>query len=272
MNNNYLIGGSVALNYLLPDNKENRKPKDIDVFIYDNITEEDKKEIKEYLFNLFNIEKIEFLVNPILLDYYSNKSTIISLDDLYTLKVSHLFWDINWEKHMYDSVRLNKLGCVLNEELFNKLYGFWLNYHNFDSKLKVKRSNLNMKLDDFFDNNIKCEIKHDDIHEIINPNPIYKKIIVQEGYASTDEDKWNNLGFEDKIKLIQEETMVMAYERLNNRYYKAAYNWQLKQLILKHLPFCEAKFAIINYKELVNCPFDYVKLINNKKINKNGIN
>ena len=53
----------------------------------------------------------------------------IDKDDLCTLKASHLCWNINWEKHMWDLQFLLKKGCIIDNNLFMKLYDYWNVYH-----------------------------------------------------------------------------------------------------------------------------------------------
>ena len=121
--------------------------------------------------------------------------------------------------------------------------------------------NLKLQPEKFFDNAIKCTIKHDDIHEILNPNPLYKKILVGDETVNTSDEKFENLTHEEKMNLIREECMVMAYERLGGRDFRSAYKWMMKKLIINHLPLEEGLFAILNYKEIYLPKFNYVKKI-----------
>lgn len=195
----------------------------------------------------------EYHSNPIFRSY---KRSIMGPDDLFTLKISHLFWDTNWDKHIYDVMFLRDKGCILKRDLFDKLYKHWK-----EELPKIKKSNLKLKPEEFFDNAIKCPIPHDDIHEILNPNPTYKKILVGDGTVATSDEKFESLSHEEKMDLIREECMVMAYERLGGRDFRSAYKWMLKKLILNHLPLEQGLFAILNYKELHLPTINYVKEI-----------
>ena len=98
-----IIIGSTAIKFWYPDFK--REPKDLDLILYEG--EEIPKEFLE------KYNKIETLSNPILLQFCKNNlfqiSPYLNPDILYTLKMSHMFWDINWEKHMFDILDLNGL-------------------------------------------------------------------------------------------------------------------------------------------------------------------
>src|SRR6188768_1330935 len=102
-----ILIGSHAIKHWFPDFK--RIPKDIDYVVL--------KERKN------SIKGVEYLVNPILIEYY--KEEIAEPNTLYTLKMSHIFWDINWSKHLYDLQFLKDKGCILDKELFYKLYEYW---------------------------------------------------------------------------------------------------------------------------------------------------
>ena len=115
-----MIIGSTAIKYWYPDFR--REPKDLDI-------------IKGmYADDLRTTGKMEWLENPILRNHFTKPILYITPNELYTLKMSHLFWNINWEKHMFDVQFLRDKGCKLDRELFyivgNVLY-FSNNYFFF---------------------------------------------------------------------------------------------------------------------------------------------
>lgn len=233
---NILIG-SGAIAYHFKDFR--RVPKDLD-----------------YIGSGQNVARqIEYLPNPVFENY---EHDVMLPDDLYTLKISHLFWDINWSKHMYDVQFLRSKGCKLKHDLFDKLYAYWNEYHG-----SVKRSNLNMKAEDFFDNAMTV-YDHDALHFLLNPNPTYKKVLKNDAEVDVDEQKFLNLSHQEKLDLVYEEVYVMAYERLHNRSYREAYHWMLKKFIMFHAPIWEALFIIEHYVELHKPKINYVELLNNK--------
>lgn len=246
---NKILIGSRAIKYHFPDFRE---PKDYDYLIFDKSAVEQTTDS--------NV-KTEFLVNPIFKDY---PLLIMLPNDLYTLKISHLFWDINWDKHMYDTMFLRDKGCVFNRELFDKLYTHWSEYHG-----KQKKSNLTLPTEVFFQNAINYKLDHDLLHTFIHPEPAYLLITKNDGTVATDDEKFDALSDEDKSRIVTEECRVMAAERLNRRDYRVVHKWMYKKLILNHLPLEQALFAIFNYRELHLPTYDYVSVINKEMVLRN---
>lgn len=224
-----ILIGSAAIKHHFPD--FSRQVKDTD-----------------YIGKGKNTKAIEYHINPIF-DNYQHE--IMQPDDLYTLKMSHMFWDIKWEKHMFDIQFLKSKNCKLNKELFDKLYQYWCNLHGAN-----KRSDLNMSAENFFNNALK-EYDHDYLHTLLNPSPTYLKVLKDGAEVDVDEEKYHKLSHEDKLNLVREEVYVMAYERLNGRKYRTAYTWMLKKFIISHAPMFEALFIIENFIELHLPKIDY---------------
>lgn len=231
---NVLIG-SAAIKYHFPDFP--RKPKD-----YDFIGTKENDTLVD------NEIRKEFLANPIFDNYDDD---IMRPDDLYTLKISHLFWNINWEKHLHDVQFLKSKGCLFKKELFLKLYDYWNVVHG-----KNKRSDLKMSAEDFFDNALK-EYDHDQLHYLLTPVPTFTKVLKDGAEVEVDENKFHKLTFEEKLELVREEVYVMAYERLGGRDYRTAYSWMLKKFIMNHAPMYEALFIIDNHKVLYKPNINY---------------
>ncbi len=243
-----ILIGSKAIKHYFPEFK--REPKDIDYIV--NVDSRLKSE-----------NGIEYLQNPIIYNKYKPfTNTIISLNDLTTLKASHLFWNINWNKHMFDLQFLLSKGCGIDESLFFELYSYWSVYHG-----KNKRSDLKMSKEDFFNNAINYnESQHDDLHLIINPIPIYTLVLKEGKEVELCENKFNNLTHEQKLDFVREEVMVMAYERYKDLNYKIAYSIMLKKFIISLAPKFSLLFILKNYIELHKSKINFIKII------ENGIN
>lgn len=252
-----MIIGSLAIKHHFPDH--NREVKDIDIAI----SSKHNPEINSQ----YRIERLE---NSVLLDYvkevYGYMPEYCPPDELYTLKISHIFWDVFWEKNMWDTVFLQEKGCKLIRPLFDKLYQYWNKVHG-----KNKRSDLKMSAEDFFDNALNYHIDHDTMHEMLIKHPYFENqdkptytLILKDGAeVEVDENKYNNLTEQQKFNLVFEEVAVMATERYSKRYYKAAYNRMLKKFIIGHAPIWEALWIIENYKNLsTNIPFNFLKFLN----------
>lgn len=191
-------------------------------------------------------------------------------DQIYTLKVSHLFWDIKWEKTMWDVTWLRKKGCNLDRTLFEELYWHWESVHGV-----AKRADLNMMADAFFDNAIPDGHDHDLLHTLIKNPPTYTKILAnpeEPGAVAIDEQKFWDLETEDKYNVIREECYVMAYERMGDSDYRDAYLKQLKAWILHHGPSVNmGLFAIHNYDVLRKPLINYKEVIDYGKQGKANV-
>jgi len=244
-----VIIGSACLKHYFEDFP--RLPKDIDYLVPN----------KNMLVNVPG--KVEYHENEVLWSNFIAHNTFpkyLPINLLYTLKISHLFWDINWSKHMFDVQFMQNKGCVLDKELFYKLYKYWNTVHE-----PNKRSNLSMNAKDFFDNAIRCKYSHDYLHTLLINPPTYTKVLEDNQEVQVSEDKFNSLSFEDKCSLVIEEVQVMAYERYQNiSDYRFMYSKMLKKFIINHAPLWEALFIIQNYVLLHTAKFDFVKLISQK--------
>lgn len=186
----------------------------------------------------------EYLVNPILFDYEDSK--IISPDNLLSLKLSHLFWDINWEKHIFDTIFLFENGAKINKPFLKDMRQYWEKV-----KSPVRRSQLEMNKEQFFNNAVNNNTEeHDKIHQLLEDVPAYTKVLKDGCEVELDEGKWNRLSEQEKHDVVFEETAVMAWERYKTTPYKIAYMKQLKDNIIKHFPEYIGIHAIKNYKEL----------------------
>ncbi len=243
-----ILIGSKATKHWFPDFP--REPKDVDYAVL-------KRDLKS------NHKGIEYLYNPILFDY-NYGFPVCMPNNLYTLKMSHLFWDLDWSKHEWDATFLRKKGCELNKELFYKLYEFFNELHG-----KNKRSDLKMSAEDFFDNALKCEYDHDWLHTLLNPIPTFNKVLI--GEVEVGEDKFELLSEEEKKNLVREEVEIMAFERWPKLDFRMAYGRMLKKFIISHAPIWEAIWILENYPKLQKVRHNFIKILN-EKINERGIN
>lgn len=246
-----ILIGSAAMKFWFPD--FNREPKDIDYAVDVEGVKSERIEDK----------RIEYLYNPLVTQNYpifNGYFTVANPIDLLTLKASHLFWDINWEKHMFDTQFLLGKGVSINEELFYKLYDYWNVFHG-----KNKRSDLKMEKEDFFDNAINpyMEVEHDVIHTFINPIPTYTKLLAKGKTVELDERKFYSLTEEEKDAMVIEEVMVMAYERYRKLGYRRAYHRMVKKFLISHAPMYLALHLIKHYRRLHLPQFNFIEAIDN---------
>ncbi len=260
-----MIIGSSAIKHFYPDFP--REPKDIDIVAFDEYDKQDLIRIHKDIKHI----KVEVLINPVLLQYYkdikSGIPSICDLNELYTLKTSHLFWDLenkSWSKHMWDAQWLKEKGCKIIPELFRELYSYWNTIHG-----KNKRSNLDMSGEDFFDNAIKYPIKHDDLHELLikhsyfegQEKPTYNMVLKDDADVDVSEEKWLTLTPKQKYNLVFEEVAVMSEEREFHKDYRISYHRMLDKFIRNHAPLWEAIWIIENYKECLKPAFNYKEFL-----------
>lgn len=271
-----MIIGSSAIKYWFPDFP--REPKDYDIVAFDKYDKQDLIRIHKGTPNL----KLEVLENPILLNWFKNVKGFIPQycwkDELYTLKISHCFWELengSWRKHIWDVQWLKEKGCKFIPELFYQLFNYWETIHG-----KRKASNLNMSAEEFFDNVVGFPVEHDFLHTLLvqhdyfgNQNlPMYVKVLKDGEEVNVSEEKFNSLTEKEKFNLVFEEVAVMSLERYGNMYYKKAYDRMLKKFILNHCPIWEGIWIIQNHKELLNnIPFNFIHFLN-IKIKQNETN
>lgn len=189
-----LIYGSTAIKHWYPDYP--RTPKDLDI-----ITDKAKR----------NSPKVEHYWIPEFeyLKEHNQDPRYVDPDFLFTIKVSHAAWNLNWVKHMKDIHFLQDKGCQLDKAFYDSLFKAWERIHS------GKTFSFDKKAEDFFKDNVSRKYQHDDLHEIFkfHVEPLYKSILKEPGSALCLESKFLELSEEKKIQVALEEICVIAYER-----------------------------------------------------------
>ena len=86
------------------------------------------------------------------------------------------------------------------------------------------------------------------MHQLLNPNPTYKKIINGEEVTPIPK-KFLSLCDNDKKELMFEEAFVIAIERFSNRPDKVAYHFSQQALVTRLHPVWLADFIILNWNK-----------------------
>jgi hypothetical protein len=198
-----------------------------------------------------------------------NWSSIATPDELYTIKVSHSFWEIedSWNKHMSDIVFFQRKGTKFLRELYDILLPIWKSIH------RRKPTNLKQTSNNFFRDAVKRKYVHDSIHDSIAyyDEPLFTKILKDGEEVLLDKEKFFQLSHDDKLKLVREEVYTTALERIliPNNYMgspTAAYSWALKRTITSLFKGDWALWTVLNYDELAKPDCDYrQKHLNNKE-------
>lgn len=237
-----ILIGSKAIRFWFNDFP--REPKDTD-YVVDEIP-------------LQKQPKVEYYKIPRLLSY--DGGLPLGPNEMFTLKCSHIFWDIKWDKTFYDIIFLQSNKCKIQNDLFYDLYSFWETIHG-----KNKRPNFDVPNEIFFKDKVNRKFNHDNLHKIINPFPLFEKIKLDNNKAEIDEDSfYKNLSFEEQIQMIQEEAYVIALERflipkiIPN--HVAAYNKALKALITRLSPIWLVIFILNNIEYFLKPKYNFYKI------------
>ncbi len=253
-----LIIGSAAIKHHFPHFK--REPKDID-YAVDTENVDKKKEGSK-----IDNKHVEYLYNPIIFNYVDTNQIYATPSQILTIKMSHISWNINFKKHMVDIQFLLDAGVVYDKKLYDELYNFWLKLKGREGK--YRRSDLTLSSEEFFDNGIDKDLRsmgthHDHLHTLLTDIPMYTKILKDDCDVEPCEHKFNNLPYHEKVSVIEEEVMVMAYERFRDKQYRVAYEMMLEKFVTGHAPIWQLLFIIENYKQLRVPSFNYYKQIEN---------
>jgi len=236
-----MLIGSRAMKHWFPDFRE---PKDTDYF-HDE-----------------PIEGAEVFWHPSFPKEWCGTLTDASPDLLYTIKVSHAFWDLHgtWNKHMHDVLFLQSQGVRFRREDYDILYPVWKEKHG------TKRVNLNKTKEDFFGDAVVRKYDHDSLHDSVayDDTPMYTRILKDGSDVLVDNSKFWAMSHEDKIRTIREEVYATALERwvIPSDYTvspRAAYAKAMKKSITSLFKNEWALFIVLNYSELYKPDMNYVQ-------------
>jgi hypothetical protein len=202
-----------------------REPKDID-WVTNDITKLKK--------SIIGKEEYYFIPNT--------PDREMTADEIYTVKVSHAIYDINWKKTMSDIRFLQMKGCKLIPEFLTKLRIYWETVHGVQ-----KRTDFEVKPGKFFDDRIKRKLNHDDLHKMLNPTPTYLKMIVND--LNPSPEKFYDLTEDERKEVLYEEAFVIAMERLGHLPTRAAYNNAQQNLVTRLHPVWLADFIIEHWND-----------------------
>lgn len=326
-----LLIGSRAIKYWYP---EFRTPKDWDIIAYEDEVSSWIKEnkgkilyykkrtkngkIRKLLVKMRDKSQIEFNIvstesdreiylfheinNPACIDFFGTSVKVCCPMGLFALKKSHTTFPIHWYKNIEDYHFLRtKLGTLTNP--------IWLRISQqrsweIEDRIGLKKPNLNMTNDAFFakTRGVRRFFVHDDLHKLtcFYSVPLYEKCKRDLTKAKLDYDLFEKLDDEDKIRLVQEEAIVIALERkiiprgkdykplwnndvldwksqkyeivvekLGHKYIEDMYLWAVMRICTTLTSGWFREFAIEHYPEVRNLCHCYVQhfLVNLEKTN-----
>lgn len=241
MTTTHVLVGSTAAKFHFPSWRE---PKDKDVFTPMTDPREDA------------------FWHPSLALYWPGGRWIATPDELYTIKLSHSYWELengSWLKHITDAMLLKREGAKLISELHKLLYRIWEGKHG------VKKVDLDMDKASFFDDAVPRKYDHDSVHYSVayGAAPMYEKVLKNGAEVGVSMAKIKALPFEDCVKLFREEIYATALERkmIPSDYRGspgAAYQWALRRTITSLTKGWSATFIVDNYELFRKPDIDYV--------------
>ena len=247
-----IIVGSTALKYFSLNRLE---PKDIDRWFYQS------EEVPDLKGDDHTVPKSIYDLIPIVNNYATP-------DAIYTIKCSHFAWDIKWDKTKVDIIWLKAKGCKLIPKLYNVLKHYWKEMKGYKEFLDFNKSK-----EDFFNDFVTYIYDHDYLHTLVSypDEPMYKKILKNNEEVLIDDIKFDILSFDDKIREIKEEIVVIAVERwLTNPCWKGKTSWyeayikSLKKTILFLTRDVQEEFIIQNLEYFIKPDYSYFEYILNK--------
>lgn len=240
-----IVVGSAAANALLGDDRW-RRPKDIDVF-----TDKD-----------MNVDA--FWSDKLYAYFEKGEERWATLDELYTIKLSHIFWEgknDKWGVHAQDLMRLKKEGAKCIDRLYTLLYGVW------EGKFGKKRVDFDMDKRMFFDDGVKRVYDHDSIHRTVAYSagfPLYESFLMEGEEVKMDMQKVWGAPYETQLQLFREEIYVTALERrmIPSKFHaspNAAYAYALRKVITSFTKGKSARFLAEHLDRLWKSEVDYVQ-------------
>lgn len=233
-----LIVGSTALAFY---GLERKSPKDTDVWVT-SLPECKRKNHDYHVMPLSIIKAVPSYLG------------CATEDACYTIKCSHLAWDIHWQKTKLDILWLKAKGCKLLPELYELLKKHWVKEKGDKDFLSLDKTK-----EEFFDDYVPHRYDHDYLHTLVSfPNePAY--IGCLKGEVLIDKKLFDKLSFSNQIKMFREEITVIACERYlipSNKYsWFDAYKLALKKTIISLTKNWANTFIITNLEHF--CLPDY---------------
>ena len=145
-----------------------------------------------------------------IIDLIPHENGVATLDALYTIKCSHLGWDILWNKHRRDATLFKDKGAVFIDTLYEALKAHWEEEHGKKDYLSLYKTK-----DAFFNDYVTYTYDHDYLHKLVaHPNPpMYESCLKEGEEVAICRGKFQKLPLDDKLKMFQEEITVIACER-----------------------------------------------------------
>ena len=217
------VGSSGLQAVLEPNSKKFGTPLDIDLWF--PCEEVKNRWLKERTYPL----PVESTIIPaglykllVRYGYYSRRDSeyYLTLDAYYTIKCSHLQWDVKWNKTKRHILEMVSLGAKLIPDLYSALVKHWEQVHG-----KKDYLSLNKTKEEFFlteqpfaihkNKYVGYKYDHDWLHEMVAfpGKPVYTLCLKEDADVMVDVSKFGLLPYRKQVQMFQEEIAVIAFER-----------------------------------------------------------
>lgn len=207
------------------------------------------------------------LVPTDLLELLPNVNGYATPNAIYTIKCSHLGYDIHWQKTKLDILFLKNNGCELIDNLYSYLIEFWKIKNGDKAFLSLARTK-----GEFFKDHVNYIHDHDYLHELVShPNrPAYESVLRKGEEVLIDKSKFDKLSHASKVRMFREEIAVIACERwVLNPYWKGKVSWytayrlSLQKTITNLTKGWATTFIVCHLDEFIKPDFNYFRNILN---------
>jgi len=220
-----LLIGSRALDYWHPQPGRVKDNADWDVICtpddYERVSGvHADRDALSWKWNEYEFHNSENMANTSVLALYNTADTIegphgirlevCSSRGLAVIKRSHLYRDLKFGVHIRDYQLLDSGFDEADLRLLRRRTK--LTKRQFGDRTP----SLEKTVDDFFDDYVKKEFNHDDLHEIVAHGevPMYTRMQRDPTVVKCHRDLWDKFTHEEKIQCVQEESYVIALERM----------------------------------------------------------
>lgn len=193
----WLMIGSVAAHHYFSDW---RQPKDIDLLTPAKISGNHGDVcVVDAQWHELAEELIDLSANKVFADPWL----------LHTLKLSHAYWNIHWDKTMLDIHGFQRRGVPFDQPLHDRLVKMWEKVHG------AKKVNLNQSKETFWKDGVKRRYDHEWVHTLVAfyDTPLHELLHVPNKPVWISKEKFFELETSLQLDAALEEILTFAIER-----------------------------------------------------------
>lgn len=162
-----------------------------------------------------------------------DEHNVITLDGLYTLKLSHVFWSSPaiLQKTVRDIHALQVLGAEMDDDFYQVAHKVWKQVY------PDKKVSLNKSAEEFFTGAVDRYFVHDSVHRMVAffDAPMFTYFLKDGEEVLTDKNKFFVLPYEKQLAAVIEETIVLTLERNIIPSKKKPDEFEVRRLMIRQL-------------------------------------